>query len=225
MTQELADDIVRWRLDKKANSSVYERLTSSGSETVASSALRVGDVIVVPCNARVPADCVLLRTTERAGTCFIRTDQLDGETDWKLRRAIPAAQRLPTDHDVLRNAPEIYAGPAHKGIYDFVGTYCVGPGSVKESLDLENTLWCNTVVATGTCTCAVVYTGPHTRSALNASRPPSKMGRLELEVRSTFLGRRAARRHACRPKSILEVVVKPCRLHQLTLTKAELLQG
>jgi len=28
---------------------------------------------------------ILLRTSEETGSCFIRTDQLDGETDWKLR--------------------------------------------------------------------------------------------------------------------------------------------
>jgi len=40
---------------------------------------------------------VLIRTSERAGTCFIRTDQLDGETDWKLRLAVPSTQRLMSD--------------------------------------------------------------------------------------------------------------------------------
>ena len=33
-----------------------------------------------------------------AGSCFIRTDQLDGETDWKLRIALPACQSLHSDH-------------------------------------------------------------------------------------------------------------------------------
>ncbi len=46
---------------------------------------------------RVPADMILLRTTEKQGSCFIRTDQLDGETDWKLRLAIPALQQLQSD--------------------------------------------------------------------------------------------------------------------------------
>jgi phospholipid-translocating ATPase len=39
-------------------------------------------------NERIPADLVLLYTTERSGAVFIRTDQLDGETDWKLRKAV-----------------------------------------------------------------------------------------------------------------------------------------
>ena len=44
----------------------------------------------------------LYRTTESTGACFIRTDQLDGETDWKLRLAVPATQRLQADEDLLR---------------------------------------------------------------------------------------------------------------------------
>lgn len=35
----------------------------------------------------------MLYTTERQGAIFIRTDQLDGETDWKLRRPVTVTQR------------------------------------------------------------------------------------------------------------------------------------
>ena len=45
-------------------------------------------------NQRVPADMVFIRTTEHDGSCFIRTDQMDGETDWKLRLAVGTTQRL-----------------------------------------------------------------------------------------------------------------------------------
>lgn len=48
-------------------------------------------------NQRVPADLVLVRTSEKMGTCFIRTDQLDGETDWKLRLAVPSTHRLSSE--------------------------------------------------------------------------------------------------------------------------------
>ena len=50
--------------------------------------IKVGDVIKVYQNERIPADMVLLQTTEKSGSVFIRTDQLDGETDWKLRKAV-----------------------------------------------------------------------------------------------------------------------------------------
>jgi phospholipid-translocating ATPase len=51
---------------------------------------------------------VLLRTTEPGGGCFIRTDQLDGETDWKLRLAVPSLQRLESDDDLLHARGHVY---------------------------------------------------------------------------------------------------------------------
>ncbi len=47
--------------------------------------LKVGDIVEVLANQRIPADLVLLHTSDSNGTVFIKTDQLDGETDWKLR--------------------------------------------------------------------------------------------------------------------------------------------
>lgn len=45
----------------------------------------------------MPADIVLVRTSEKSGACFIRTDQLDGETDWKLKLAVESTQALESD--------------------------------------------------------------------------------------------------------------------------------
>lgn len=52
---------------------------------MSASTIRVGHIIQVEANERVPADLIFLKTTEKNGSCFVRTDQLDGETDWKLR--------------------------------------------------------------------------------------------------------------------------------------------
>jgi phospholipid-translocating ATPase len=51
-------------------------------------------MVLLEKNQRVPADMVLLCTTEEEGTCFIRTDQLDGETDWKLKVAVGQTQEM-----------------------------------------------------------------------------------------------------------------------------------
>jgi len=51
---------------------------------------------------------ILLHTSEGSGTCFIRTDQLDGETDWKLRVAVPECQKLNENRDLIRSDAEIY---------------------------------------------------------------------------------------------------------------------
>jgi len=51
----------------------------------------------------VPADMIFLRTTEKPGACFIRTDQLDGETDWKLKLAVQNTQTLQSNVVCLKN--------------------------------------------------------------------------------------------------------------------------
>lgn len=50
------------------------------------------------------------------------------------------------------------------------------------SLDVENTLWANCVVANGSALGAVVYTGAETRSVMNNSQPRSKVGLLDIEI-------------------------------------------
>lgn len=49
-------------------------------------------------------------------------------------------------------------------------------------MDVENTLWTNCVVASGTALGAVVYTGQETRSVMNNSQPRSKVGLLDMEI-------------------------------------------
>jgi len=46
----------------------------------------------------------------------------------------------------------------------------------------QNTLWTNTVVASGTVIGVVIYTGMETRSAMNANQPMSKVGILDFEL-------------------------------------------
>ena len=119
MGKEAYDDYKRHLRDKEANSAKYLILEPSGADaapfdggphtrSVPSSSIRVGDLILLEKNQRVPADLVLLRTSDSSGTCFIRTDQLDGETDWKLRAAVPTCQKLHSDTDLLTLDAEIY---------------------------------------------------------------------------------------------------------------------
>ncbi|KAG9232101.1 P-type ATPase-like protein [Amylocarpus encephaloides] len=138
------------------------------------------------------------------GETFIRTDQLDGETDWKLRLGSPLTQQLePSEFPRLR----IVAGKPDKKVADFIGTVELvkkgrgyDPQVPKSSppsneidsedndnapLTIDNTAWANTILASNATTLAViVYTGPQTRSALSTSASRSKTGLLEYEINS-----------------------------------------
>lgn len=147
------------------------------------SELCVGDIILLSKNMRVPADCILLAASEP--NVFLRTDQLDGETDWKLR--IPALPEFCGD-SLLEQDLKIVADLPHKDIYSFVGQLIEGPDQMYP-LSLENTLWMNTVLASGRALCCVIYTGTDTRATMNTLRPKIKIGLIdrELNVYAFFL--------------------------------------
>ncbi|KAF1937273.1 phospholipid-translocating P-type ATPase-like protein [Clathrospora elynae] len=204
-----------------------------------SRSLKVGDVVKLGKDQRVPADMVLLKAyssdtsapitsipeapvsspaliddmdseatakvdsalaSGTSGEAFIRTDQLDGETDWKLRLTSPLTQNLDVgEYTRLR----VVAGKPDKKVNEFYGTVELplksqrvydphdneNPSSVNEvqsaPLNIDNTIWANTVVASSCSLLAVVvYTGPQTRQALSTSPSRSKTGLLELEINS-----------------------------------------
>ncbi|KAL8751819.1 MAG: hypothetical protein Q9184_005937, partial [Pyrenodesmia sp. 2 TL-2023] len=138
------------------------------------------------------------RSIEASGTgeAFLRTDQLDGETDWKLRLASPLTQSLdPREFAMLR----IVAGRPSRKVNEFVGTiehiprehlplsgttqHGQGEKALSAPLTIENTAWANTVLASNcTVLAVVVYTGAQTRQAMSTSPPRSKTGLLDCEI-------------------------------------------
>lgn len=139
------------------------------------------------------------QAVQTVGEAFIRTDQLDGETDWKLRVASPLTQNIrPEEFVRLR----VTGGKPDKKVNEFVGTVELldsreeamqhhaalerdGDDLKTAALSIDNTAWANTVIASqGTTLAVVLYTGPHTRSALSTSPSRSKNGLLEYEINS-----------------------------------------
>ncbi|KAJ5109891.1 hypothetical protein N7532_002536 [Penicillium argentinense] len=242
--KEALDDIARRRRDAEANSEEYTVLSLERSTalemTKKSRDLKVGDVLKVRKNQRLPADVVILQSlssdpnAERhssssfdrdapevsddlleseqgpsepvvdaspnanskkaadassASDTFIRTDQLDGETDWKLRLPSPPDQR------VNEFVGTIELGHP-TGFYDtHVDNYSSQQPQIKRTpnsegensnsapLTIDNTAWANTVLASNTVTyAAIIYTGSQTRAALSTSASRSKVGLLEYEI-------------------------------------------
>ncbi|CAF0881197.1 unnamed protein product [Brachionus calyciflorus] len=183
MLREAYDDFKRYLRDKELNSQLYKILTYDGIKMVPSSQLKVSDVIIIEKNQRVPADIVLLKTSEKSGTCFIRTDQLDGETDWKLRVAVSTTQNSDKLSDLLDIGAQIYAEKPQLRINAFEGIFIRNDAEkTQEPLSIENTLWSNTVLASGTAYGAIIYTGRETRSVMNTSKPSNKIGLLDKEI-------------------------------------------
>ena len=191
MGKELYDDINRRIQDKKTNSAKINVLVPSPDKTnfeylpKSASDLLVGDIIELKKNTRVPADIIVLKTINESNDnqAFIRTDQLDGETDWKLRKAPGMTQGMPEKNFFTCNA-YVECEPPSKLIYNFEGVInCKDEeGSKREPLNLENTMWASTVVASLKVIGIVIYTGKETRARMNSSTPKLKIGILDQEL-------------------------------------------
>ena len=150
-------------------------------------------------NAAAPADDANTEN-DSSGETFIRTDQLDGETDWKLRLASPLTQNLDVEEFVRLR---VTGGKPDKKVNEFMGSVEL-LGSRQEALEhhaqlqshdneanitaplsLDHTAWANTIIASQAITLAVImYSGPQTRSALSTAPSRSKTGLLEYEINS-----------------------------------------
>ena len=138
-------------------------------------------------NQRAPIDGLLLFTSDVSGTVFVQTDQLDGETDWKVREAIRFTQSA-----MQQNVSSVFNGPwnalveaPNDLIYDFKGNFN-GPNNAYESLRINHTVWANMKITTGEVVLLTIYTGKETRMALNSKKAQDKFGRTDEEINGIF---------------------------------------
>ena len=212
----------RFRRDKEINMAKYKKLRDGEFIKIESQKIKVGDIILIEKDQRVPADCLLLKSEEPSGDVFIRTDQLDGETDWKRRSAPTETQQcslssLKSIEAVIEKpSKDIYTFKAAVKILNFIkkrednailfgkptspsqlttttpnssfisdtpiNNQADEPVEIQFGADLDNTLWSNTVLASGQALAFVIYTGHDTRSMMNTNKPRSKTGTFDKEL-------------------------------------------
>uniref|UniRef100_A0A8C6UZ29 Phospholipid-transporting ATPase n=1 Tax=Neogobius melanostomus TaxID=47308 RepID=A0A8C6UZ29_9GOBI len=131
--------------------------------------VRVGDFVKVESNDIVPADLLLLYTSDPNGVCHIETANLDGETNLKQRRAVPGVCITVSNTDILLI------------IHAVIRTGCLGfshPDLVLKQHLVYLKGGC-TVRNTGYAVGFVVYAGHETKAMLNNNGPRYKRSRLE----------------------------------------------
>lgn len=152
--------------------------------------LEVGDIVLLRDNDQVPADIVVLSTSDANGLCYVETKNLDGETNLKPRKALKATSSILSEEDIEHSFFVLNAEPPHPNLYSFNGVLKfrsgVDPTSSVEKLEavtinemvlrgcsVRNTKW---VVG------IVVFTGPDTKIMLNGGDTPSKRSKIEQET-------------------------------------------
>lgn len=62
--------------------------------------LEVGDVVLLREDEAIPADIVVLSSSDEDGQCFVETKNLDGETNLKPRKSIRSTQAIVNEEDL-----------------------------------------------------------------------------------------------------------------------------
>uniref|UniRef100_A0A8C2DF25 Phospholipid-transporting ATPase n=1 Tax=Cyprinus carpio TaxID=7962 RepID=A0A8C2DF25_CYPCA len=143
----------------------------------------VGDLIRLCCNEIIPADMVLLHSSDPNGVCHIETANLDGETNLKQRQVV---RDLP--QQVSENySSRIECENPNNDLRRFRG-FMEHPGKVRVGLHSENLLLRScTVRNTETVIGIVVYAGHETKAMQNNSGPRYKRSKLECRLNMDVL--------------------------------------
>lgn len=147
--------------------------------------VRVGDFVRLVNNEPIPADIVVLSTSDEDGACFVDTKDLDGETNLKIRHSLRCSKNVRSAYDCEHAKFIVECEDPHPNLYKMNGAVRwlqhdpsdpsaepvekVEPVSIETILlrgsTLRNTEW---VVG------MVCYTGSETKVMLNAGITPSK---------------------------------------------------
>lgn len=178
--KECAEDIKRISSDNELNNAKIEIYSEGDGDFVQKRwiDIRVGDIVRVRSEEAIPADMILLSSSEPEGLCYIETANLDGETNLKIKQARQETSRF-IDSRTLRNIQgKILSETPNSSLYTYEGTMDLNGQKVPLSPEqmilrgatLRNTSWIFGIV---------IFTGHETKLMRNATATPIKRTAVE----------------------------------------------
>ncbi|KAH8088928.1 phospholipid-transporting ATPase 1 [Cristinia sonorae] len=149
--------------------------------------LEVGDIVLLRDNEQVPADIVVLATSDPDNLCYLETKNLDGETNLKPRKSVRATSSIMSEEDIERISFVLDSEPPHQNLYLYNGVLRYTDPATGESKQESVTI--NELLLRG-CTVRntpwiiglVAFTGADTKIMLNGGETPSKRSKIEKET-------------------------------------------
>lgn len=84
--------------------------------------IEVGDVVLLREDEAIPADLVILSSSDEDGQCFVETKNLDGETNLKPRRSIKSTRGILNEEDLEHAHFLIDSEPPNANLYAYNAT-------------------------------------------------------------------------------------------------------
>ncbi|CAO2639725.1 Phospholipid-transporting ATPase VD [Lemmus lemmus] len=183
------EDYRKYKIDKQINNlitKVYSRKERKYIDCCWKN-VTVGDFIRLSCNEIIPADMVLLFSTDPDGICHIETSGLDGESNLKQRQVVRGYAEQDSEVDPEKFSSRIECESPNNDLSRFRGflehSNKERVGLSKENLLLRGCTIRNTEAVVG----IVVYAGHETKAMLNNSGPRYKRSKLERRANTDVL--------------------------------------
>lgn len=178
--KEIVEDIKRATSDKELNNSKTEVYSLTSGEFVEKRwiDINVGDIIRVKSEEAIPADLIVLSSSEPEGLCYIETANLDGETNLKVKQARQETCKF-IDSRILNSLHgKVLSEQPNSSLYTYEGTLTLNGQDVPLSPE-QMILRGATLRNTGWIFGLVIFTGHETKLMRNATATPIKRTAVE----------------------------------------------
>uniref|UniRef100_W5LI40 Phospholipid-transporting ATPase n=1 Tax=Astyanax mexicanus TaxID=7994 RepID=W5LI40_ASTMX len=175
------EDFRRYQSDRKLNRRpclIYSRSQQSFMERRWKD-VKVGDFVRVLSNEIIPADILLLHTSDPNGVCHMETANLDGETNLKQRRVVPGFCDTNSTFEPQNFNSIVVCEKPNDNLNHFSG---FEKGNKKTGFGIESLLLRGCTVRNTADASGIVVYAHETKSMLNNNRPRNKRSKLERKM-------------------------------------------
>ncbi|XP_061471283.1 phospholipid-transporting ATPase IC isoform X2 [Rhineura floridana] len=177
--KDLVDDIARHRMDNEINNRTCDVIREGRFKNTKWKDIKVGDVIRLRKNAFIPADIVLLSSSEPNSLCYVETAELDGETNLKFKMSLEVTDRyLQEESDLATFDGLIECEEPNNRLDKFAGTLIWRGKSYGVDADKILLRGCK-IRNTDVCHGLVIFAGADTKIMKNSGKTRFKRTKID----------------------------------------------